>query len=246
MGGGEFFGQVGLLPGEVGAGGEQGGGSGGVLQENAGIGLDLKAGGPGFGGPDGVEVALREEGELVGVLGGDHINVVPGEADLEALRAQPGAGLHVLGVPELGCGQFLAAEVGGFFDAGLRVGEQGGAAIDGPGEHAHLAPVAADIGVEQGAWPHVGRVETAGEDGLRHARPGIVHEPAHLQTEALLEPAAPLARHAAGDEGLDMGDIREVPDAEHALGVRSRAAAGEGGGGEEKTAAVHDFGSGMG
>ena len=65
------------------------------------------------------------------------------------------------------------------------------------------------------ARPDIGEVHGVGEDRLHRARTGVVDVPLdpHRPAEPLRsEPGLPLPLEVPGDEGLDVRDVREVPD----------------------------------
>ncbi|OQB87286.1 MAG: hypothetical protein BWX86_02760 [Verrucomicrobia bacterium ADurb.Bin122] len=209
-------GQLRALPQEFHGGNEDGCQSVLLIDIHLAIGLLLQAGNPGLDSPHGVDATLLEKRELVGIGGRDDLHIATGQRDGEALLFAPGAGRDILGVTQLGRGEFAALEILRFGDAPVGLDDQGGAALGRTGEHTNLVAARADVRVERRVGADVRQVDRAGKNRLHGARAGIKRIPLHddIRPEALLEPALSLARRVRSDDTLGMGDVGEIPDAQ--------------------------------
>ena len=83
-----------------------------LVDQHLRAGLEHQAGGPRLGQPGAVELAVLEQLEGLGVLGGLDVHVAAAVGvGLVALLAEPGAQRHVLRAAELRRGERLALEV---------------------------------------------------------------------------------------------------------------------------------------
>ena len=178
-----------------------------------------QAGGPRLGHPRALQLVLLEgveRGRVVLRLDG-HVSAAR-RVGLDAVRLEPRAQGHVLGVTELRRGDGLTLQVGGRVDVGLH--HQRGAPRSGAGDDPEGLALRLGVAVDGGVRADVGGVDGAGEQRLDGGRPGVVRRRLQLDVgpELVGEDALVHAHQRGG-----VGDVGEVAEAQGDLVARRRA-----------------------